>query len=96
MANFTTNGICIEYETFGERKHPALLLIMGLGAQMIFWEDDFCRAIANPRDCAGTIGDRRRVRHANDRRKPARRCRARSAFDRFLPTKSGLAKMNST
>jgi pimeloyl-ACP methyl ester carboxylesterase len=46
MANFTANGICIEYETFGDRKHPALLLIMGLGAQMIFWEDDFCREIA--------------------------------------------------
>ena len=46
MANFNANGICIEYETFGDPKHPALLLIMGLGAQMIFWEDEFCREIA--------------------------------------------------
>ena len=47
MANLTANGICIEYETFGDPKNPAVLLIMGLGAQMIFWEDAFCRAIAD-------------------------------------------------
>src|SRR2546423_15528544 len=46
MANLTAKDICIEYGTFGDRKHPALLLIMGLGAQMIFWEDEFCREIA--------------------------------------------------
>jgi pimeloyl-ACP methyl ester carboxylesterase len=46
MANLTANGIRIEYETFGDRLQPALLLIMGLGAQMIFWDDDFCREIA--------------------------------------------------
>ena len=47
MPNITGNGVCIEYETFGDPQKPALLLIMGLGAQMIFWEDDFCRAIAD-------------------------------------------------
>jgi pimeloyl-ACP methyl ester carboxylesterase len=47
MANLTANGIRIEYETFGDRLQPALLLIMGLGAQMIFWDDDFCREIAS-------------------------------------------------
>jgi pimeloyl-ACP methyl ester carboxylesterase len=47
MANLTANGIRIEYETFGDRRQPALLLIMGLGAQMIFWDDDFCREIAS-------------------------------------------------
>jgi pimeloyl-ACP methyl ester carboxylesterase len=46
MANLTANGIRIEYETFGDRRQPALLLIMGLGAQMIFWDDDFCHEIA--------------------------------------------------
>jgi pimeloyl-ACP methyl ester carboxylesterase len=47
VPNIQGNGLCIEYETFGDRQHPAVLLIMGLGAQMIFWEDDFCRAIAD-------------------------------------------------
>jgi pimeloyl-ACP methyl ester carboxylesterase len=32
------------YESFGEGE--PLLLIMGIGAQMIMWEDDFCRALS--------------------------------------------------
>jgi pimeloyl-ACP methyl ester carboxylesterase len=47
MANLTANGIRIEYEMIGDHRQPALLLIMGLGAQMIFWDDDFCREIAS-------------------------------------------------
>ena len=47
MPNVNVNGVQLEYETFGKRENPALLLIMGLGAQMIFWEDDFCRALAD-------------------------------------------------
>jgi pimeloyl-ACP methyl ester carboxylesterase len=46
MANITTNNINIEYETFGKKSSPPLLLIMGLGAQMIFWDDDFCSMLA--------------------------------------------------
>ena len=34
------------YQTFGRPSDPALLLIAGLGAQMLLWEDDFCRALA--------------------------------------------------
>ncbi len=34
------------YQTFGDKSDPPLLLIMGLGAQMIVWEDDFCEALA--------------------------------------------------
>jgi pimeloyl-ACP methyl ester carboxylesterase len=34
------------YQTFGDPSDPPLLLIMGLGAQMIVWEDDFCAALA--------------------------------------------------
>ena len=34
------------YETFGRPSDPPLLLIAGLGAQMILWEDDFCAALA--------------------------------------------------
>ncbi|MGA8679152.1 MAG: alpha/beta fold hydrolase [Acidimicrobiales bacterium] len=36
------NGITISYETFGELTDPPLLLIMGLGAQMIAWPDELC------------------------------------------------------
>jgi pimeloyl-ACP methyl ester carboxylesterase len=34
------------YETFGDPANPALLLIMGLGTQMIAWRDDFCEQLA--------------------------------------------------
>lgn len=35
------------YETFGDRSHPALVLIMGLATQMIGWRDDFCAGLAS-------------------------------------------------
>jgi pimeloyl-ACP methyl ester carboxylesterase len=40
------NGIEIEYETFGKVGVPAVLLVMGLGAQMISWNDEFCELLA--------------------------------------------------
>jgi len=40
------NGIELEYDTFGSRNAPPLVLIMGLGAQMILWEEDFCGQLA--------------------------------------------------
>ncbi len=40
------NGQRLCYETFGRADHPALLLIMGLGAQMILWDDAFCEQLA--------------------------------------------------
>ncbi len=36
------NGITICYETFGEAHNPPLLLVSGLGVQMIGWADDLC------------------------------------------------------
>jgi len=45
MPRASTNGIELEYETFGSEEDPPLLLVMGLGAQMISWEDDFCEAL---------------------------------------------------
>jgi len=47
MATANANGIQIEYDTFGETSHPALLLIIGLGAQLIHWQDEFCQQIAD-------------------------------------------------
>lgn len=36
----------IAYETFGEATDPALLLVMGLGTQMLAWPDEFCTELA--------------------------------------------------
>lgn len=40
------NGIELCYEIFGAPDAEPLVLIMGLGAQMIHWDDDFCRDLA--------------------------------------------------
>ncbi len=44
----TTNPerIDVEYETIGSPDDPALLLVMGFGAQLTAWEDGLCRALA--------------------------------------------------
>src|SRR3954449_8018003 len=34
------------FETFGDRADPAMLLIMGLGTQMVAWHDGFCEQLA--------------------------------------------------
>ena len=39
-------GITLCYETFGEPANPTALLIMGLGTQMIAWQEDFCGQLA--------------------------------------------------
>ena len=41
-----SNGLDIHYETLGDPADPALLLIMGLGAQLIGWPDEFCAGLA--------------------------------------------------
>jgi pimeloyl-ACP methyl ester carboxylesterase len=41
-----SNGIRLCYETFGDRANPPMILIMGLAAQMIVWEDEFCTLLA--------------------------------------------------
>ncbi|MFA5179948.1 MAG: alpha/beta hydrolase [Syntrophales bacterium] len=46
MPNVTANGIQIEYDTFGDDSSPALLLIIGAGGQMIYWELEFCESLA--------------------------------------------------
>lgn len=33
------------YERFGDPADPAVLLVMGLGTQMVAWEEDFCLAL---------------------------------------------------
>jgi len=39
-------GVKICNESFGDPADPPLLLVMGLGMQMIAWHDDFCRELA--------------------------------------------------
>jgi pimeloyl-ACP methyl ester carboxylesterase len=34
------------YEAFGADDAPALLMVMGLGSQMLVWEDEFCATLA--------------------------------------------------
>jgi pimeloyl-ACP methyl ester carboxylesterase len=46
MPFLTANGLRIAYEEFGDRRATPMLLIMGLGAQMILWRDDFCTTLA--------------------------------------------------
>ncbi|MFC2994999.1 esterase EstB [Acinetobacter sichuanensis] len=39
------NGIQLHVEMGGNPEHPTILLIMGLGAQMLFWPDFFCKSL---------------------------------------------------
>ena len=39
------NGIQLHVEAGGDPEHPAVLLVMGLGAQMLFWPDFFCKSL---------------------------------------------------
>jgi pimeloyl-ACP methyl ester carboxylesterase len=40
------NGVSIAYDTFGDRKDPALLLIMGLAGPLTWWNPDLCTLLA--------------------------------------------------
>ena len=40
------NGIELCWDSFGDPQAPTLLLIMGLAAQMIAWDDEFCSQLA--------------------------------------------------
>jgi len=46
MPRAKSNGIELEYDTFGSKGDRPLLLIMGLGAQMLQWDERFCAALA--------------------------------------------------
>lgn len=38
----SVNGLELAYDTFGDPDHRTALLVMGLGAQMINWDEGFC------------------------------------------------------
>lgn len=43
----SANGLQITYDSFGDPSDPVLILIMGLGTQMIHWSDQFCQLLAS-------------------------------------------------
>ncbi len=45
MPQITANHLQIEYESFGAESAPAILLIMGLGAQLGRWNLELCDAL---------------------------------------------------
>jgi len=47
QATTPKEAITIEHETFGDPSHPAVLLVMGFGTQLIGWDADFCRMLAS-------------------------------------------------
>ena len=46
MPRAKANGIELEFDTFGQESHDPLLLIMGLGGQMLLWNEEFCEMLA--------------------------------------------------
>jgi pimeloyl-ACP methyl ester carboxylesterase len=47
MARAQVDGIELEYETFGDRGARPLLLIMGLGGQLLLWDEEFCTSLVD-------------------------------------------------
>src|SRR6185295_17630845 len=47
MPTARANGVDIEYQAFGDPTGRPLLLVMGLGAQMITWDEQFCETLVD-------------------------------------------------
>ncbi|WP_042373477.1 alpha/beta fold hydrolase [Streptacidiphilus neutrinimicus] len=47
MPRAQVKGIELEYDTFGTPDRPTLLMIMGLGSQMIAWDERLCRLLSD-------------------------------------------------
>jgi len=47
MPRAASNGIELEYETFGDADDPPLLLVHGLGAQLISWDIEFVEGLVD-------------------------------------------------
>jgi len=46
MPQIEANGISLEAETMGSSENPAVLLVMGLGAQMTAWPENYCKQLS--------------------------------------------------
>ena len=47
MPTMPANGIELDYDCFGATGDPCILLIMGLSAQKIAWDEAFCQQLAD-------------------------------------------------
>ena len=45
MPQVSANGIALEYEDYGDKSAPPLLLVMGLGAQLTLWPIELVEAL---------------------------------------------------
>ena len=45
MPFVTSNGMNLAYDEFGDASAPPIVLIMGLGMQLIAWPDAFCESL---------------------------------------------------
>ena len=46
MTRIAVSDLEIEYESCGDPARPTILLVMGLGMQLVAWPDAFCNALA--------------------------------------------------
>jgi proline iminopeptidase len=47
VPSVAANGLTFEYESLGNPQDPVVLLVMGLGVQMILWPDPFCQMLVS-------------------------------------------------
>ena len=47
MAQYESNGVRIEAESFGDESRPAVLLVMGLGMQLLAWPEALCQRLSH-------------------------------------------------
>ena len=47
MPQITANGLSLEYEDYGDKDNPVILLIMGLGAQLTLWPVELVEALVD-------------------------------------------------
>jgi proline iminopeptidase len=45
MPAIQANGLTLEYESLGDPNAPVVLLVMGLGMQLVAWPDAFCEGL---------------------------------------------------
>jgi proline iminopeptidase len=47
MAAVESNGVTLAYESSGDASRPTLVLVMGLGANMLLWTEELCAALVD-------------------------------------------------
>src|SRR3954447_23625698 len=45
----SANGVELCTEAFGDPRDPPILMMTGIGASMLWWEEEFCRMLADGR-----------------------------------------------